>query len=237
MRLTTELIKGAQAYINPLREREINLRGYKIPAIENLGATEDEYETIDLSDNDIVKLENFPALKRLTSLVLNNNKIEKFSSNLHTLLPNLHTLILTNNRVSELSELDSIGQFIGLTFLSLLNNPVARVSNYRLYLIHKLPKLKLLDFSKVKQKEREAAKRMFGAPGSDKAALTAATAAAASATARSAEPVSASVAITTQLTPIQKQKIMEKIRAASTLEEMERLENILKTGDISQFDL
>ncbi len=62
----------APQFTNPLREREIKLRAFKIPAVENLGATQDQFDTIDLSDNEIRKLEvkmrmsltpilNFPA--------------------------------------------------------------------------------------------------------------------------------------------------------------------------------
>jgi len=71
------------------------LSGYKIPVIENLGATlvgfkifndfyavvtyfqylQDQFDTIDFSDNDIRKLDGFPLLKRIKSLLLNNNRI------------------------------------------------------------------------------------------------------------------------------------------------------------------
>lgn len=49
--------------------------GYKIPQIENMGATLDQFDTIDMSDNDIRKLDGFPLLKRLKCLLLNNNRI------------------------------------------------------------------------------------------------------------------------------------------------------------------
>lgn len=49
--------------------------GYKIPEIENLGATGDQFDTIDFSDNDIRRLDGFPYLKRLKCLLLNNNRI------------------------------------------------------------------------------------------------------------------------------------------------------------------
>jgi U2 small nuclear ribonucleoprotein A' len=38
MRLTVGLINEALSYNNPVNERELNLRGHKIPTIENLGA-------------------------------------------------------------------------------------------------------------------------------------------------------------------------------------------------------
>lgn len=39
VRLTVELIDNAPQFINTVRERELNLRGYKIPVIENMGVT------------------------------------------------------------------------------------------------------------------------------------------------------------------------------------------------------
>ena len=51
------------------------ISGYKIPVIENLGATLDQFDTIDFSENDIRKLDGFPLLRRLKCLLLNNNRI------------------------------------------------------------------------------------------------------------------------------------------------------------------
>ena len=83
MRLTADLILRSPTFENCLKQRELDLRGTlfgiaagscsklevklfagnKIPFIENLGATHDEYEALDLSDNEIGKLDNFPLLK------------------------------------------------------------------------------------------------------------------------------------------------------------------------------
>jgi len=75
VKLTAQMIADSPQYTNPLRDREVDLRGYKLSVIENLGATLDQFDCIDLSDNDIKKLENFPLLRRLRMLILNNNRI------------------------------------------------------------------------------------------------------------------------------------------------------------------
>lgn len=49
--------------------------GYKIPQIENMGATLDQFDTIDFSDNDLRRLDGFPYLPRIKCLLLNNNRI------------------------------------------------------------------------------------------------------------------------------------------------------------------
>lgn len=40
-----------------------------------MGATLDQFDTIDFSDNDIRRLDGFPFLARLKCLLLNNNRI------------------------------------------------------------------------------------------------------------------------------------------------------------------
>ncbi len=42
--------------LNPLQDRELDLRGYKIPMIENLGVAQDQFDAIDFSDNEIQAL-------------------------------------------------------------------------------------------------------------------------------------------------------------------------------------
>lgn len=43
---------------------------------------QDQFDCIDLSDNEIVKLENFPYLSRLGILLLNNNRITRINANI-----------------------------------------------------------------------------------------------------------------------------------------------------------
>lgn len=58
-----------------VNQRIQNVIGYKIPLIENMGATLDQFDTIDFSDNDIRKIDGFAYLKRLKNLIFNNNAI------------------------------------------------------------------------------------------------------------------------------------------------------------------
>ncbi|PON34510.1 LRR domain containing protein [Parasponia andersonii] len=161
VRLTADLIWKSPHFFNAIKERELDLRGNKIAVIENLGATEDQFDTIDLSDNEIVKLENLPYLNRLGTLLINNNRITRINLNIGEFLPKLHTLVLTNNRLTNLVEIDPLASLPKLQFLSLLDNNITKKPNYRLYVIHKLTTLRVLDFKKVKTKERLEAKTLF----------------------------------------------------------------------------
>lgn len=151
VRLNADLIWKSPHFFNAIKERELDLRGNKIAIIENIGATEDQFDTIDLSDNEIVKLENFPFMNRLGTLLINNNRITRINPNLGEFLPKMHTLVLTNNRLTSLAEIDPLASLPKLQFLSLLDNTVTKQPDYRLYVIHKLKHLRLLDFKKVKQ--------------------------------------------------------------------------------------
>uniref|UniRef100_T1J0P1 Probable U2 small nuclear ribonucleoprotein A' n=1 Tax=Strigamia maritima TaxID=126957 RepID=T1J0P1_STRMM len=161
VKLTPELIQQSGQYINAIRDRELDLRGYKIPIIENLGATLDQFDTIDLSDNDIRKVDGFPLLRRLKSLLLNNNRIVRVAEDLQETLPSLESLILTNNLIQDLNDLDPLVTVKSLRCLSLVKNPVINRRHYREYLIYKLPQLTLLDFKKIKMKERDEANKLF----------------------------------------------------------------------------
>jgi U2 small nuclear ribonucleoprotein A' len=226
MRLTHVIISEAAAFMNPLRLREITLRGFKIPAVENLGATLDQFDVIDLSDNEIQKLENFPLLKRLRKIFVANNHVNRVSEKLTSLLPNLDTLILSNNRIANFSVIDSIGLNSKLEMLSLLENPVTRRPNYRLYTIFKIPSLTVLDFQKVTAKEREAAEKMFGGDASGQTFVPGEEV--------EEEPVAGlqAPAPAAKPTPAQINALRSAIANASTPAEIERLERALRAGII-----
>ncbi|CAD5119189.1 DgyrCDS7826 [Dimorphilus gyrociliatus] len=161
VKLTVDLIEQAEQFTNPVRDRELQLRGYKFPMIENLGATLDQFDTIDMTDNEVRKLDGFPLLRRLKNLLLGNNRIQRIASGLEECLPNLETLILTNNNLQELGDIDSLQELKKLTTVSFMRNPIANKKDYRLYIIHKLPQVRILDFQRVRKIERDTATKMF----------------------------------------------------------------------------
>ncbi|KAJ6574713.1 leucine-rich repeat-domain-containing protein [Mycena capillaripes] len=161
MKLTPELLAQATSTLNPIKERQLDLRGYKIPAIENLGVTRDQHDAIDLTDNSIVTLGNLPLLKRLNTLLLANNKVSHISPSIHISVPNLTTLVLTNNQFTELGDLEPLKELRYLKYVSLMGNPVREKKWYREWLAWRLPGLRVLDFQRIRDKERQAAKALF----------------------------------------------------------------------------
>ncbi|XP_070760376.1 U2 small nuclear ribonucleoprotein A' isoform X1 [Enoplosus armatus] len=233
VKLSAELIEQAAQYTNPVRDRELDLRGYKIPVLENLGATLDQFDTIDFSDNEVRKLDGFPLLRRLKTLLMNNNRICRVGENLEQSLPSLTELVLTNNNIQELGDLDPLATVKTLTLLSLLRNPVTNKKHYRLYVINKIPQIRVLDFQKVKLKERQEAEKMFkGKRGAQLAkdiarrTKTFTPGVAAQLEKKRTGPSQADV-----------EAIKNAIANASSLAEVERLKGMLQAGQIPGRDL
>eukprot|EP00612_Vaucheria_litorea_P000194 CAMPEP_0171452608 /NCGR_PEP_ID=MMETSP0945-20130129/648_1 /TAXON_ID=109269 /ORGANISM="Vaucheria litorea, Strain CCMP2940" /LENGTH=232 /DNA_ID=CAMNT_0011977309 /DNA_START=10 /DNA_END=705 /DNA_ORIENTATION=- len=222
MRLTAEVILGAKVCLNALKDRELDLRGFKIPMIENLGVTQNQFDTIDFSDNEIKKLGNFPLMKRLTTIYITNNFVSQIDREISSKLPNLDCLILTNNKISVLSEVNNLSGCRYLTMASFIENPIAYQQHYRLYVIHNLPSVKYLDFKKVKLEERKRAARLF----KSEAGRT------------MNEDISKQKVATfvpgqpakVPLTVSQRNKILQMIQTAKTSEEIDRLEKMLDAG-------
>ncbi|KAF3587344.1 hypothetical protein F2Q69_00026210, partial [Brassica cretica] len=229
VKLTADLIWNSPHFFNAVKERELELRGNKIPVIENLGATEDQFDTIDLSDNEIVKLENFPLLNRLGTLIINNNRITRINPNIGEFLPKLHTLVLTNNRLVNLVEIDPLASIPNLQYLSLLDNNITKKPNYRLYVIHKLKSLRVLDFIKVKAKERAEAAALFSSKEVEEEVKKVSREEVQKVSDSTEEPDTPKV-----VAPTQEQILAIKaaIINSQTIEEIARLEQALKFGQV-----
>ncbi|KAG8859333.1 U2 snRNP complex subunit [Tulasnella sp. 330] len=243
MKLTPELIESSPSFINALRDRELDLRGHKIPAIENLGVTRDQHDTIDLTDNSLTHVQNFPSLKRLTSLLLANNRIAHISSSLYNSIPNLASLSLTNNALSELGDLVPLGDLKRLEYLSLMGNPVTEKKWYREWVIFNCKTLRVLDFQRIQDKEKKQAKTLFLTPDDLPTAL--ATSLRSAKTQQSSknvasteeEPTATGAAANLAagragrlMTAEEKARVKASILSATSAEEVRRLEKTLKEG-------
>lgn len=221
MKLTPHLISTSPSYLNPVKDRVIVLRGLKADVIENLGVTNDLYETIDLTDNEIEVLGNFPLLPRLKTVLIAKNNITEIEDDLYKKLPNLTYLNLAANGLNDLIQtLKSLQNFTNLHTLILTENPITRNQNYRAYIIYKLPFLKVLDFAKIKDKERSLAVEMFS---EDELGLL--------------KNISAVVpkdktlsTILSKLSDEDREALKVKLLNATSLDEIKMIENALKNG-------
>ncbi|KAI5846047.1 leucine-rich repeat-domain-containing protein [Tricharina praecox] len=229
MRLTSEILAATPSFLNPINDRELDLRGHKIPAIENLGVAGPQ-DAIDFTDNDIQQLGNFPLSERLHTLLLARNRISVIQPTLVKSIPNLTVLILTANNLSELGDLEPLSKFRRLVHLSLLENPVTRKDHYRHWVIWKCPTVRFLDYQKVKDVERKRAEELFGTE-KEPSPLASKIMGIKSRTFDLGESSgSGNKEYAVRLTAAEKKKIEDKIRAAKSLEEIARLEKVLREG-------
>nr|CAD2190308.1 unnamed protein product [Meloidogyne enterolobii] len=228
VRISVDVVNKAYQYINPCKQRELSLRNLQIPTIENLGVTKDQFDVIDLSDNNIRKLENLPKLKRLETLLVHNNRVEFIAKDIGENLPKLSTLVLTNNNLSELGDIDSLAHLPKLEYLSLQGNPLTKLTNYRQYVIYKLKSVRVLDYQRIKLAERLAAKKLFkGEAGSRLKRQIVRRSQITGSAAENIENVRAR--------PSEEQKkIRELISGAKTLADVERVNQILQGSNSHQ---
>ena len=73
---------------------------------------------------------------------------------LHMSLPNLTSLSLANNSISELGDLEPLKELKKLQFLNLIGNPVKEKKWYREWLVWRLASLRVLDFQRIREKVR-----------------------------------------------------------------------------------
>ena len=69
-------------------------------------ATNDQFGTIDLTDNEITVIPELPPLKRLKTLLLANNRIHRIEKNFAEVTQGLESLVLTNNKVRQVRDLE-----------------------------------------------------------------------------------------------------------------------------------
>jgi len=240
MKLTPELIAQAPSALNPLKERQLDLRGHKIPAVENLGITKDQHDAIDLTDNAIIALGNIPLMRRLRTLLLANNRISTISQSLHLSVPNLTTLVLTNNNISELGDLEPLQEVKGLQYLSLLGNPVQEKKWYREWLVWRIPGLRVLDFQRIRDKERQYAKGLFttadGLPNSLATTLSTTVSTHTTATTVTTDEPRPAAKAGRLMSKEEADRVRKAIASATSVEEIRKLERSLKEGYLPGVD-
>ncbi|KAI1127152.1 L domain-like protein [Nemania abortiva] len=236
MRLTAELLQNSPSWLNALKERELDLRGHRIPAIENLGVAGPQ-DAIDLVDNDIQVLGNFPLSPRIHTLLLARNRVSSIQLTLANSIPNLTNLQLESNNLSELADLDPLGSFPRLTHLVLRDNPVTKKEHYRYWILWRCPSVRFLDYAKVKDAERKHAKELFGTAEAPTDLATtimnvkSKTFDTSSSLGGGGSAVGLSMRMSRiKLTDKERQRLQDMIKRATSLDEITRLETMLREG-------
>jgi U2 small nuclear ribonucleoprotein A' len=173
-----------------------------------------------------MKIENFPEMPRLKTLLLSNNRIMKIAPLIGKQLPHLESLILTNNQLAKVDDILPLKDIPSITHLCLLKNPVMHdVTNIRPLVAAILPHLVVLDGARISATERKAAdllalKLKQGQSFASLAVVNVRT---------GLQPIAPAAAVA-GLSAEQKQRLVALIDEATSLEQIEKLEQILVAG-------
>lgn len=125
--------------------------------------------------------------------------------------------------------MEALSHLPKLHTLCLLTNPVSTKPHYREYVAFKFPNLRLLDFRKIKQKERKLAQDLFKSKKGKELAKE---------ITKRAKTFVPGAGLENQkervpgATPADMQAIREAIKNATSLQEVERLTKMLQAGQI-----
>ncbi|KAK2184507.1 hypothetical protein NP493_262g01055 [Ridgeia piscesae] len=110
------------------------------------------------------QLRHVPFLRHnihLRELYLNDNRLVDVKGVLKN-LKSLETLLLHNNQLEKLDTMvHEMAHMQCLRTLNLFGNPLAQEPEYRLYLIHHVPSLEILDRKEIRQSEKNLSKRLY----------------------------------------------------------------------------
>lgn len=122
----------------------------------------DIYECLDLTNNDLIVVPQFSNSHRLKTLLLGRNQVSLLEENFASQLFQLETISLIDNFIRLPRQIDNLRSCRSLRNLFLVGNPITELPHYRLWCISRIPGLKILDFQKIKDKERKEAAEVFG---------------------------------------------------------------------------
>jgi len=233
MRLTAQVINEAPEILNPEGKLTLLLRDLQITELENLAITQNKYQVIDLSNNDLISLGNIPKrFNNLQCLLLSNNNISYIDDESFSLDNHITSITLFNNNIYKFQK-SFKDKFPKLETLILLGNPITEMENYRYFIIWLIPSLKVLDFKKVKQAERKTSEDMFGTNRDEFNSLAQ----------QMFKNENTEIKLdgksdrqvknfVKKMTDEERQQLLKKLETATSIEEIERIENDLKEGAV-----
>lgn len=256
MKITPSLILLAPDIITPEGKLALVLRDQALLDIENLYPFSSIYSVIDLTNNDILELENVPDTECVETLLLANNNISFLgaaafangtidapngtlsSSTTSELGSNqklkktssLLSLLLVNNNISSFTELCKLHRFCNLRCLLMMGNPICNENHYRVFTIWILPKLRVLDGERVTRAERTLAMELFGASLDERSIEANELLHKTAETSTAPKQTRLMADALKKLTPEEKKSLVAQLELALTMEEMERISLALRNG-------
>lgn len=137
---------------------DLSVEDNRISTCANLEACQ-ALRKLDLSHNELHIIKNLEPLRHLTQLSLENNFISSLASVAY--LTGLMELYLGNNDIEEVQEIDCLKHSPKLIIMDLSGNRLCSSQDYRLYVLFRLRRLKVLDGISVLVNESNQAREKF----------------------------------------------------------------------------
>lgn len=155
---TDNVIKRISGLEKCSKLEELSLEDNEIAKIENIEALV-LLKKLHLGRNRISVIECLDTLENLTQLSLEENQISSLQG-LGSALK-LMELYIGSNRIEVLKEIQHLKSLPKLTILDLSGNEITRLPDYRLYTVHYLRRVKVLDGVSVSAQDQSDAKQKY----------------------------------------------------------------------------
>lgn len=152
----------------------LEMRSNKLTSTANCGSP--NLETLFLAQNQITTISDLEGCSRLNTLHLRENNLEKLDG-FGPDMAALATVNLRLNNVSLISEVEKLKCLSSLTNLTLAENPISEMDDYRIEVLMVLPQLQKLDKEEYTEEEKREARAIAAERAEAAAAAEAATAA------------------------------------------------------------
>jgi len=136
----------------------LNFEKNKITKIEGLD-TLLYLKKLELGKNKINVIENLSHLESLNQLSLEDNEIHTLAN--FPIFKNLMELYVGNNYIENVKEVRHLTDLPKLIILDISGNPFTKESNYRIFILFYIKKLKVLDGISIEASEAQLARETF----------------------------------------------------------------------------
>ncbi|KAL6939402.1 hypothetical protein ACO0RG_003239 [Hanseniaspora osmophila] len=234
MKITPSTIIDAPLYFTGLKShkntekcivlRDLELENDNITLTSNLKLISAGTSVIDMTNNSFHEVPDFSDNSDCETLLLSRNLISYVDC--AALPKNLQNLQLAHNQIKSLNQFRNWKSSAptNMTNLSLQGNDICFMADYRLYIIAAFPRLKILDFHKISDFERQKAKQLDLSVfektfNYENTAVTS-----------TDKSLNLMKSVVSKLDEATKEELQKQLASATTLEEMDRLEKLLSGG-------
>lgn len=162
MSLTQREVEEADVRENAMGDVEIVLRDRGIRYLTNLDHIPPTVDTLDLTFNHVFHFEVFTEVLQLKHVYLSSNRVETVDEGIGKKIPNITSLDLRHNRISDPAHLIGFQHCPHLRILLLNDNPLMDIPHMRTQIISQLPQVEVLNGEWVTREERALGKEERG---------------------------------------------------------------------------